>query len=64
MEWSNYFRTLENVYKIKFDSTLKDTIKNHFTEELNLFTEQDMYEQTRKIVQAYRFSRINHRKIK
>lgn len=64
MEWSNYFRTLEIMYKMKFDSTIKYTIKNHFIEELNLFTEQDMYEQTKKIVQAYRYSKINNRKTK
>ena len=62
MEYSNYFSTLESIYKMKFDSTLKHTIKNHFTEELQLFTEQDMFERALKIRKSYCFSIINGRK--
>ena len=62
MEWSNYFNTLESIYKMKFDSPVKNAIKNHFTEELQLFTEQDMFERTLKIRQSYCFSIINTRK--
>jgi len=59
MEFSNYFRTLEIKYNMKLDSTLKNTIQNHFTEELNLFSEQDMYEQSRKVILSYGFRKIN-----
>jgi hypothetical protein len=64
MEYSNYFRTLEIIYKVKLDSTLRNTIQNHFTEELNLFTEQDMYEHSRKAILSYCFRKINSEKIK
>ena len=64
MQYSNYFRTLEIIYKVKLDSTLRNTIQNHFTEELNLFTEQDMYEQASKAIQSYCFRKINNEKIK
>jgi|GEM_PF-3201043 hypothetical protein len=61
MEWSNYFRTLERIYEIKIDSTLRNTIKNHFTEELYLFSEQDMYELTPKAIQFYCYRKINNK---
>ena len=64
MDYSNYFRTLEIIYKVKLDSTLRNTIQNHFIEELNLFTEQDMYEQHQKAIQSYFFRKINSKKIK
>lgn len=61
MNWSNYFKSLEEMYRIKIDSTLRSAIKNNFTEDCNIFTEQDMYEQTRKIVQTYQYSKINNK---
>ena len=64
MEWSNYLRSLEHIYKIEFDSTLKNTIKNYFTEELSLFTEQDMFERTIQTRQSYGISKIKREKIK
>ena len=64
MEYANYFRTLEKIYNVKLDSTLRNTIQNHFIEELNLFTEQDMYEHTQKAILSYCFRKINNQKIK
>ena len=64
MEWSNYLRSLEHIYKIEIDSTIKNTIKNYFTEEPDLFTEQDMFERTIQIRQSYGISKIKREKIK
>lgn len=54
MNWSNYFRELEMAYRIEINQELRNTIKEHFGENLNIYTEQDMYEQSRKIIQNYK----------
>lgn len=51
MKWDNYFRTLETTYKIEIDQKLRSTLKEHFGANLNIYTEQDLYEQSRKIIQ-------------
>ena len=63
MEWSNYFRTLERIYRIKFDSAWKSTIKHHFTEDNHLITEQDMYEHTQRTILSYCFRKLNNEKL-
>ena len=64
MNWSNYFRKIETMYKIKIDSTIRSTIINQFTEEYYLFTEEDIFELSRKNIQSYLYSKINNNKIK
>lgn len=54
MNWSNYFRELEMAYRIEINQELRNTIQEHFGENLNIYTEQDMYEQSRKIIQNYK----------
>lgn len=54
MNWSNYFRELEIVYRIEINQEFRNTIQEHFVENLNIYTEQDMYEQSRKIIQNYK----------
>jgi len=51
MNWDNYFRTLEKTYKIEINQELRSTLKEHFGANLNIYTEQDLYEQSRKIIQ-------------
>lgn len=64
MNWSNYFRKIETMYKIKIDSTIRSTIINQFTEEYYLFTEEDIFELSRKNIQSYLCNKINNNKIK
>ena len=54
MNWSNYFRELEMAYRIEINQELRNTIQEHFGENLNIYTDQDMYEQSRKIIQNYK----------
>lgn len=54
MNWSNYFRELEIAYRIEINQELRNIIQEHFGENLNIYTEQDMYEQSRKIIQNYK----------
>ncbi|MCI7648082.1 MAG: hypothetical protein MSS59_08355 [Lactobacillus johnsonii] len=54
MNWNNYFRELEMAYRIEINQELRNTIQEHFGENLNIYTEQDMYEQSRKIIQNYK----------
>lgn len=51
MNWDNYFRTLETTYKIEINQELRSALKEHFGANLNIYTEQDLYEQSRKIIQ-------------
>lgn len=53
MRYNNYFRWLENAYRIEINQELRNIVINHFGESLNIYTEQDMYEQSRKIIQNY-----------
>ncbi len=53
MEYKNFFRWLELAYRIDINSELRNTLGEHFGEELNIYTDQDLYEQSRKIIQNY-----------
>lgn len=55
MKWDNYFRSLETMYKIEINKNLRKVIEEHFGENFNIYTEQDMYEQSRKLVQKYKY---------
>lgn len=55
MKWDNYFRSLEITYRIEITQELRNVIKEHFGSNLNIYTEQDMYEQSRKIIQNYKY---------
>ena len=54
MEYKNFFRWLELAYRIDINSELRNTLTEHFGENLNIYTEQDLYEQSRKIIQNYK----------
>lgn len=51
MKWSNYFSWLEKIYRIEINQELRNILKEHFGTNLNIYTEQDLYEQCRKIIQ-------------
>ena len=54
MNYKNFFRWLELAYRIDINSELRNTLVEHFGENLDIYTEQDLYEQSRKIIQDYR----------
>lgn len=51
------FMFLEGVPKFK---ELRNILEEHFGEDLNIYTEQDLYEQSRKIIQSYKKIYLNH----
>lgn len=59
MEWKNYFESLEKMYRIEINQNLQNTIMEHFGDNLNIYTDQDMYEQSRKIIQSYKNRKLN-----
>ena len=59
MRWNNYFKSLEKMYRIEINQTLQNTITEHFGESLDIYTDQDMYEQARKIILSYKNQRLN-----
>lgn len=54
MEYKNFFRWLELVYRVDINSELRNTLMEHFGDNLNIYTDQDLYEQSRKIIQSYK----------
>ena len=54
MEYENFFKWLEIAYNIEITKNLQNAIKEHFGDDLNIYTEQDLYEQSRKIIQTYK----------
>lgn len=59
MQWNSYFKSLEKMYRIEINQELQNTIMEHFGDNLNIYTDQDMYEQSRKIIQSYRNKKIS-----
>lgn len=58
MEYKNFFRWLELAYRIDINSELRNALAEHFGEKLNIYTDQDLYEQSRKIIQNYQYSNM------
>ena len=65
MNWDNYFKMLEITYKIEINQELRNNLKEHFGDNINMYTEQDLYEQSRKIIQnkSNTYCRKNTRQI-
>ncbi len=59
MEYKNFFRWLELAYRIDINKELQNTLEEHFGEDLNIYTDQDLYEQSRKVIQTYKDKYIN-----
>lgn len=59
MKWRSYFECIEKMYRIEINQNLQNAIKEHFGEDLDIYTDQDMYEQSRKIIQSYKNQRLN-----
>lgn len=60
MEYDNYFSWIEDYYRVDITKKLQNALKEHFGENLNIYTEQDLYEQTRKYIQSYKDKYINY----
>ena len=58
MDYKNFFRWLELAYRIDINSELQNALAEHFGENLNIYTDQDLYEQSRKIIQNYQYSNM------
>lgn len=57
MKYRNFFRWLEIAYRIDINKELQNTLIEHFGEDLNVYTEQDLYEQCQKIIQVKRYKK-------
>ena len=64
MEYKNYFSWLELAYHVEINKELRNTLVEHFGENLNIYTDQDLYEQSRKIIQTYKEKYLNYNKDK
>ena len=54
MEYRNFFKWLEMSYHIEINKELQNTLREHFGADLNIYAEQDLYEQSRKLIQIYK----------
>ena len=61
MEYNNFFKWLELTYHIEINKELQNTLEEHFGENLNIYTDQDLYEKSRKIIQTYKDKYINNK---
>ncbi len=61
MDYKSFFRWLELAYRIDINNELQNTLVEHFGENLNIYTDQDLYEQSRKIIQNYKDKYINEK---
>ena len=63
MNYNNFFRWLEFTYRFDINKELRNILTEHFGENLNIYTDQDLYEQSRKIIQTYKYKyfRINYK---
>ena len=60
MDYTNFFKWIEQYYRIDINKELRNILEEHFGEDLNIYTEQDLYEQSRKIIQSYKVIYLNH----
>ena len=58
MDYKNFFKWLEDYYRIDIDKELQNTLSEHFGANLNIYTEQDLYEKKKKIIQIYKDKNI------
>lgn len=59
MDYRNFFKWLEDYYRISINKELQNAIIEHFGDNINIYTEQDLYEQSRKIIQNYKYNQTN-----
>lgn len=50
---------LEMSYRTEINQELHNAIREHFGTNMNIYTEQDLCEQTRKVIQEYMYRNSN-----
>lgn len=55
MNWNRYFKAIEMANRTEISQELRNVIQEHFGSNLNIYTEQDLCEQTRKVIQEYMY---------
>jgi len=61
MDYSNFFKWLGECYRMDINKELQNTLEEHFGDNLNIYTEQDLYEQSRKIIQNYKYKNLKNK---
>ena len=64
MDYKNFFKWLEITYRIDINKNLQNILEEHFGDNLNIYTEQDLYEQSQKIIQTYKENFLQYNKYK
>lgn len=58
MNYKNFFKWLEITYRIDINKELQNILTEHFGDDLGIYTDQDLYEQSRKIIQTYKYNNL------
>lgn len=53
MKYTNFFRWLELVYNVDINKNLQNTLIEYFEDNLNIYTELDLYEYAHKLKIKY-----------
>lgn len=59
MNWNKYFKAIEMANRTEINQELRNAIKEYLGSNLNIYTEQDLCEQTRKVIQEYTYRKSN-----
>ena len=54
MNYNNFFNWLERTYKIGINKELQNILVEYFGDNLGIYTEQDLYEPSKKYIQIYK----------
>ena len=49
---------------IDINKNLQNSLEEHFGDDLNIYTEQDLYEKSRKVIQTYKENYLQYNKYK
>ena len=63
MNWNKYFKAIEMANRTEINQELRNVIKEHLGSNLNIYTEQDLCEQTRKVIQEYTYRKSNKKQL-
>ena len=61
MEYKNFLNWIQEYYRIPISQNLRNTLTEYFGEDLDIYTETDLYEQSRKLILPYKEKYINQK---
>ena len=60
MKYNNYIRCLEKTYNIEINKEIRNTLGEYFGNDLNAYTEQDLYETSERNIKIYTIKHLKN----